>query len=102
VGSVIFLAATLLLILTVLALNFAGMTRRGTFWRWAGAGLGLMTGASLGNSFAEYRGWSSSRLDTLHWSTLPLGLAGLVLLGIGTVMLFRERRKPGRAEPPGQ
>jgi len=90
---VIFLATTLLLISTALVLEFAGMTRRATFWRWTGAGLGLMTGASLGNSFAEYRGWSPSRLHTLQWSTLPLGLAGFVLVVIGTVMLFRERRK---------
>jgi uncharacterized membrane protein YhaH (DUF805 family) len=98
----IVLAASWLVILTILVLDFAGRTRRGTFWRWQGTGFLLMIGDSLANEFAEYRGWSPSRLDTLNWITLPLGLAGLVLVGIGTAKLLRERRKARQAESPGR
>jgi hypothetical protein len=41
-GDVIFFAAAWLLILTVLVLDFAGILRRGTYWRLQGTGLLLM------------------------------------------------------------
>jgi hypothetical protein len=97
VGGVIVFAAFWLLLVTVLVRDFVGTTRRGTSWRRGKIGWLLVFSASLANSFTEYRGWSSSGLDTVRWITVPLGLAGFVLLGIGTVMRARQRpRGPAR------
>jgi hypothetical protein len=101
-GSLIFLAASWLLILTTLVLDFAGIRRRGTAWRWQGTGLLVMNSAVLANEFLEFRGWSSSRLDTVHSITTPVTLAGAATLGIGLVILFRERRDARQAESAGE
>jgi hypothetical protein len=101
-GSLIVLAASWLLVLTVLALDFAGVLRRGTAWRWQGSGLLIMNGAVLVNSFLEFRGWPYSRLHTVHWITMPAILAGAVPLGIGLVVLSRQPRKTRSAEPPDE
>ena len=101
-GSLIVLAASWLLVLTVLALDFAGVLRRGTAWRWQGSGLLIMNGAVLVSSFLEFRGWPYSRLHAVHWITTPAILAGAVPLGIGVVVQFRQPRKTRQAEPPGE
>ena len=100
-GSLVLLASWLL-ILTALVLDFAGIRRRGTAWRWQGTGLLVMNGAILVNTFLEFRGWSYSRLDTVRSITPPIVLAGAATFGIGVVVLFRERRKTRQAESPGE
>ena len=101
-GGVTVLAAFCLVIATVLVRDFAGTTRRGTSWRCGTIGWLLVLSASLANWLTEYRGWSSSGLDTARWITVPLALAGFVLLGISTVMWARERREARQAGSAGK
>ncbi len=96
--DVIAFAVLCLLILTVLVLDFAGIVRRGTAWRWQGTGLLLMFRAMLINTFAQYRGWSTSWVHSLMW---PVTLAGLVLVG-GSLVMGRKRRRAPRAGYPGE
>lgn len=98
-GYVIAFAAVWLLILTVLVLDFAGIVRRGAAWRWQGTGLLLMFSAMLVNTFAQYRGWSSSWVHSLMW---PVMLAAFVLLISGPVVMARKRRRTRRAGYPGE
>jgi len=97
---VIVVAATWLLIPAVLIVDFAGITRRGTFIRWGVIGVLLVESAGVADTFAQYRGWSSSRIDSVNSITIPIAVAGFVLLGIGQVMRAMERRKAGQAESP--
>lgn len=103
-AGVIVLGAIWLLIATLLVRDFAGFTRKGTSWRLGIIGLLLVIGASLTNSFTQDRGWSSAQLDTVRWITVPLGLAGFVLVGINAVMWARQRREARRtgAGAPGK
>jgi hypothetical protein len=90
------LAASWLLILTVLALDFAGILRRGTAWRWQGTGLLVMNSAALVGDVARLRGWSVSQLDTLHAVTFPVTLTGFALFVIGLSAQIKARRNRGR------
>jgi hypothetical protein len=96
VGLVIFLAAVWILILTTLVLDFAGIWRRGTAWRWQGTGILIMNGVVLVNSYADARGGPYPRTP-LHSFTWPIILTGFALLGIGLVVSAREPRRARRA-----
>ena len=87
--ALITLAASWLLLLTVLVLEFAGIRRRGTAWRWQGTGLLIMNTAALIYTFAQVRGWSYARLDTLISITFPVTLAGGAFFVIGVAVLVR-------------
>ena len=92
-GWVVAFAALWLVALTMVVLNFAGI-RRGTTRRrqetgWLsmlpGIGWVLAVSALLANTFAQYRGWSSSRVHSL---LDPVVLAALVLtIGPGVVLM---------------
>jgi hypothetical protein len=101
-GGVDVLAATWLAILTLVVLEFAGVTRRGTSWRWGGIGVLLVVSAGVADTFAQYRGWSFSRIDSVNSITIPVAVAGFILLSVGTVMRAREQRKRGQAESRGK
>jgi len=95
-GAIV-LAASWLFILAVLVLEFAGILRRGTAWRWLGTGLLVMNSAALIGDLARLRGWSVSQLDTLHAITLPVTLAGFALVVIGlSVQVKARRNRKGR------
>jgi hypothetical protein len=102
VAVVVVVAATWLLFLAVLIVDFAGITRRGTFWRWGAIGVLLVESAGVAGTFAQYRGWSSSRIDSVNSITIPLAVAGLVLISVGAVMRARERREAGQPESSGE
>jgi hypothetical protein len=91
VAGVIVLAALWLVTVTVLVRDFGGSTRKGISWRRGTIGWLLVLSASLVNS--------STGLDAVRWITVPLALAGFVLLGISTVMRVRQRRA-ARVTPP--
>jgi hypothetical protein len=107
-GWVIAFAALWLVALTTVVLNFAGI-RRGTAWRWQGTGwlpmlpgIGwlLMVSTMLVNTFAQYRGWSSSRV---HSFLDPVLLAALVLtIAPVAVPMARKRRRAQRDGHPGE
>jgi hypothetical protein len=100
-GDVVVIAAAWLLILAVLVLDLTGVWRRGTYFRWQGAGLLLMLGVVLISMFAESRGWPASRLHVLRMITFPLALPGFALVLIGVFAHVRARR--GSAMPrPGE
>jgi hypothetical protein len=101
-GSLILLAASWLLVLTLLVLDLADVLRRGTAWRWQATGSLLAIGAVLASAFLEFRGWPYSRLHTVRLITTPVILAGVVLLGIGLVVQFRQLSKARQAEPPDE
>jgi hypothetical protein len=90
--ALVVLAGSWLLLLTVLALDFTGVWRRGTAWRWQGTGLLVMNSAALAYTFAQTRGWSYTRLDMLDSVTFPVTLAGGALFVIGVVVLFKTTR----------
>jgi hypothetical protein len=96
---VITFAVLWLFILTMLVLDFAGIARRGAGWRCQGIGLLLMLSAMLINTFAQYRGWSSSRVHSLMW---PVLLAAFVLVISGSVMTVRKRRRVPQAGYPAE
>jgi hypothetical protein len=91
-AALITVAVSWLSLLTGLVLDFAGIWRRGTAWRWQGTGLLVMNSAALVYTFAQVRGWSYTRLDTLISITLPVTLAGGAIFVIGMVVLVRARR----------
>jgi hypothetical protein len=97
--DVIALAVLWPLILTVLVLDFAGIVRCGTAWRWQGTGLLLMFSPTLINTSAQYGGWSSSWIHSLTW---PVTLAGLVLVIGGSLVMGRKRRRAPQAGYPGK
>lgn len=83
-------------ILTRLVLDtIPGRRRRGKAWRWTASGLLLLIGTGIADEAGRYRGWS---YNPLHWYTLAIGLAGLVILGVGIVIQRKERRKARQAE----
>jgi hypothetical protein len=108
-GWVIAFAALWLVALTTVVLNFAGIRRGTATGRWQGTGwlfmlpgIGwlLMVSALLVNTFAQYRGWSSSRV---HSFLDPVLLAALVLtIGPGVVVMARKRRRAWRDGHPGE
>lgn len=91
VELVIFLAASWLMLLTTLVVDFAGIRRRGTAWRWQGTGLLIMNSVVLVDSYADARGGPYPRTP-LHSFTWPVLLTGFALLVIGLVVQVRERR----------
>jgi hypothetical protein len=104
-GWVIAFAALWLVALAMVVLNFVGV-RRGTTRRWQGTswlsvlqGIGwlLLASAGLVNTFAQYRGWSSSRV---HLFLDPVLLASLVLIGAG--MMDARRRRARQAGQSGE
>jgi hypothetical protein len=95
VGLVIFLAAVWILLLTTVVLDFAGIWRRPTAWRWQGTGLLISNGVVLVNSYANARGGPYPRTP-LHSFTWPVLLAGLALLVIGLVVQARGLAVNGR------
>jgi uncharacterized membrane protein YhaH (DUF805 family) len=98
-GDVIVFAAVWLLTLTALMLDFAGILRRGTFWRLQGTGLLLMFSVLLISTFARYLGWSIGWVHPLMW---PAILAGLVFVISGLVVEGRKRRRAPRAGYPDE
>jgi len=107
-GWVIAFATLWLVALAVVVLNFAGIRRgtirrrQGTGWlfRLPGIGWMLAVSAMLVNAFAQYRGWSSSRV---HSFLDPVLLAALVLtIGPAVVVMARKRRSGHRDRHPGE
>ena len=88
-------AAFWLLILALLALDVTGVSRRGAYFRWQGAGLLLISSAILANGVALLLGWPVSRLHTFKTMTLPVGLAGFALVIVGIFVYGRARRRNG-------
>lgn len=91
--ALIAMSASWLLLLTALVLEFAGIRRRGTAWRWQGTGLLVMNSAALVYTLAQVRGWSYTRLDTIDSITFPVTLAGGAIFVIGLVVLIRAGRR---------
>ena len=87
---------------TVLVRDFAGTHERRNLLAVRDNRVAPRVQCLASHSFTEYRGWSSSGLDTARWITVPLGLAGFVLLGIGTVMRTRQRREARQAGSAGK
>jgi hypothetical protein len=59
----------------------------------AGTGLLVMNSAPLIYTFAQVRGWSYARLDTVDSITFPVTLAGAAIFAIGMVVLVKARRR---------
>ena len=107
-GWVIAFAALWLFALTMVVLNVVGI-RRGTTrrrqetgWLYLLLGIGWMltVSAMLANAFAQYRGWSSSRV---HSFLDPVLLAALVLtIGPVVVLMARKRHRARRDGHPGE
>jgi hypothetical protein len=98
VGLVIFLAATWLLVLTTVVLEFSGIRQRGTWWRWQGTGLLLSNGAVLVDAYSRFRGWSWSWYGPVGATTGLMTVAGFVLVCIGIKKQSNGRRStPSRA-----
>ena len=89
--GVVVLAASWLLVLTLLVLDLTGLWRRGAYFRWQGTGLLLINGVVLTSGVALLRGWPGSRLDTIRMMTFPVMLAGFALLGVGIFVQSRAR-----------
>jgi hypothetical protein len=92
-AALIVMSASWLALLTALVLEFAGIRRRGTTWRWQGTGLLVMNSAALVYTFAQVRGWSYTRLDAIDSITFPVTLAGGAIFVIGLVVLARAGRR---------
>jgi len=101
VGLVIFLGLVWLFILTTVVLNFAGIWRRRTAWRWQGTGILIMNGVVLVNSYEDARGGPYPRTP-FHSFTWPIFLTGFVLLGIGLVIQARGPRRTRWARHSGE
>jgi hypothetical protein len=62
----------------------------------------MMNSSTLASAFLEFRGWPYSRLHAVHLITMPVSLAGGVILAIGLVVLFGQPAKPGRPDSPDE
>jgi hypothetical protein len=93
VGLVIILAATWIMVLTTVVLDFAGFWRRRTGWRWQGIGILIMNGVTLADSYAGVRSGQF---------TVPVILIGLALLIFGLCVQGRDPRRPRHARRYGE
>lgn len=106
-GWVIAFAALWFVALSMVVLNFASIRRgtnrrQGTGWLFMLPGIGwiLTVSALFVNTFAQYRGWSSSRV---HSFLDPVLLGALVLtIGPVVVVMARKRRRTRRDGQPGE
>ena len=102
-GFVIFQAAACILLLTTLMLDFAGIRRRGTYYRWQGSGLLIIISAGMISTIAHLRGWSHDQLvDVIDPITGLMGLTGAALVVRGLVVWVSEPRRGKQAGNPGE
>jgi hypothetical protein len=85
-----------LLILTLLALDLAGVLHRGAPFRWQATGLLIIDSAVGISAFTHRYRWSGGPIATLQKATIPVLLAGLALVTIGVFVHVMGRRRDRR------
>ena len=101
--ALIALTTSLVVLVTALVLDLAGISRRGTAMRVLWTGLLIMNSAALINTIAQVRGWPYPQQDAIGSITFPMTLTGGVIgVGGGVAILGRERRRARRAGHSGE